>query len=87
MAVIVSSMDPVKLAGLKQADYIMHCLVEGRGKAQIVRALNGDDQLVTIWISFLKHNHWMVEVDGIWTTTAKGLAWSRAISSRKVLNG
>lgn len=77
MATIVYSTDPARLVGLKQAVYVMECLVKGQSEEEIVRTISGDEQLVTMWISFLKHNHWIAETNGGWSSTAKGVAWSR----------
>jgi hypothetical protein len=75
---VTTAIDPVKLAGLKQATYVMQCLVKGHSEEQIAIALNGDKQLVTMWVSFLRHNHWMTEESGKWTITAKGENWNKA---------
>lgn len=70
------------LRGLKQAIYVMECLIKGQTKEQIVRTLEGDEQLVTMWISFLRHNKWMEETSGIWSTTLKGAKWSNRMSAQ-----
>jgi hypothetical protein len=57
-------------------------MVKGQSKEQIVRTLEGDKQLVTMWISFLKHNKWMEEASGIWSTTLKGTKWSKRMSAQ-----
>lgn len=72
------AIDPVKLAGLKQAAYVMQCLNKGQSTEQIAIALNGDEQLVTMWVSFLRHNHWVIEESGKWSITAKGENWNKA---------
>src|SRR5688572_2311693 len=68
--------DPVRLSGLKQASYVMRCITEGQTEEKIAIALGGDVQLVAMWLSFLKHNHWMTEGNGGWSVTAKGTQWS-----------
>jgi len=73
--------DPVQLAGLKQAAYVMECLVTGQSKEEIAIAFGGDKQLVAMWILFLKHNHWIAETKEGWSITAKGMLLSRRITS------
>ncbi|MFY3742136.1 MAG: hypothetical protein HMLIMOIP_002600 [Candidatus Nitrosomirales archaeon] len=67
--------DPVRLAGLKQAVYVMECLVKGNNEEEIAIALGNDKQLVSMWILFLKHNHWIEETMGGWSITVKGQKW------------
>lgn len=68
---------PFKLAGLKQATYISQCLAKGQDRAEVILSFGGDEQLVDMWISFLKHNHWVVEgTDGRWSVTPKGKIWN-----------
>ena len=43
---------------LKQLIFLK-CLSEGYSKDQIYRVFNGDIQLVSIWIDFLKDKHWI----------------------------
>lgn len=70
------TIEPVRLRGLMQASYVMRCMTEGQPKETVTRALGGDAQLVTMWISFLQHNHWMIESNERWHMTAKGRAWN-----------
>lgn len=70
--------EPVRLSGLKQAVNIMDCITAGQTKDQIAIALGGDVQLVEMWLSFLQHNHWMIEGAGGWSVTAKGAMWSKS---------
>lgn len=79
---MVSPIDLHPPAGLKQAIYVMECMIEGQTKDQIARSLEGDEQLVTMWIFFLKHNKWMKETSGIWSTTLKGTEWSNRMSAQ-----
>ncbi|HEU4605112.1 MAG TPA: hypothetical protein VFS46_02620 [Nitrososphaera sp.] len=67
--------DPMRLAGLKQATYVMQCLIKGQSKEDITVALGNDEQLVNMWISFLRHNHWIDEGLNGWSITAKGRTW------------
>lgn len=67
--------DPIRLAGLKQAIYVMQRLTEGQSKEDISASLANDEQLVKMWILFLKHNHWIEEGLNGWSITAKGRTW------------
>jgi hypothetical protein len=73
---MITAIDPVRLVGLKQAAYVMQCLIKGQNKEEIVIALGGDDQLVSMWISFLLHNRWITEGGEGWSVTAKGTNWN-----------
>ena len=64
--------DPVRLAGLKQAVYVMESLVRNDSEVEIIRMLGGDAQLFNMWKLFLRHNQWIVETAEGWSTTAKG---------------
>jgi hypothetical protein len=67
---------PIELLGLKQAAYVSQCLVNGKSKKEITSAFEGDEQLVEMWLLFLKHNRWIQESwNGNWSCTAKGQAW------------
>jgi hypothetical protein len=66
--------EPSNLRGLNQAMFIADCLCKGVNENQIVSLFHDDKQLVDMWISFLKHNHW-VEYNLLkhnWALTAKG---------------
>jgi hypothetical protein len=79
MTVII---DPVKLAGLQQAAYVMDCLVKQHNEEEIVKMLGGDEQLFDMWKSFLKYNRWIEsEMEG-WSMTEKGREWNRRLASR-----
>jgi len=67
--------DPRNLRGLHQAAYVMSCLCEGKSIAKIVQKFRGDEQLVTMWVNFLRHNRWVEydEVDRSYMITDKGL--------------
>lgn len=71
--------EPVRLAGLKQAVYVMDCLAKGHSEAQIALTLGDDKQLVSMWMLFLKHNRWMEETTCGWSPTAKGRSWRSKI--------
>jgi hypothetical protein len=78
---MATMMDPGRLSGLKQASFVMQCLTEGQSSEEIAASLGGDMQLVAMWISFLRHNHWMIADDKGWAVTAKGARWSRMNSN------
>jgi hypothetical protein len=69
--------NPVQLAGLKQAAYVMGCLARNDSEEQVVRMLEGDEQLFDMWKSFLRHNQWMEQTTEGWSVTAKGAVWSK----------
>ena len=62
----------MELVGLQQAVYVSRCLSEGQRRKEIAGAFQGDQQLVDMWILFLKHNHWIEFTNGRWSPTAKG---------------
>jgi hypothetical protein len=74
--------EPVRLGGLKQAVYVMESLVKGQSEEQIAITLGNDKQLVSMWILFLKHNHWIEATMEGWDATSKGLEWSKRRESR-----
>ena len=51
--------DPRNLRGLRQALFVCDCLCNGDPFEKIVAKFKGDEQLVMMWINFLKHNHWV----------------------------
>jgi hypothetical protein len=73
--------DPVRLVGLKQAAYVMECLVKNASEEQIVSKLGGDEQLYDMWKIFLKYNQWVTETMQGWMVTAKGRMWSERLTS------
>jgi len=72
--------EPGSLSGLKRAAFIMHCITTGQTKDEVMRTMGGDVQLVSMWISFLRHNHWITEAPGGWAVTAKGAMWNKKIT-------
>ena len=65
---------PFKLRGLMQAVYVSECLCLGFTQEEIAGKFNGDTQLVDMWVSFVRHNHW-VDYDiktHRWSMTSKG---------------
>jgi len=73
---MTSIINPLKLSGLKQAAYVMECLVRKESEEQIAGALGGDGQLVELWKSFLKHNGWMMQTPRGYSVTSKGAIWT-----------
>lgn len=51
--------EPCLLRGLDAAAYILESLASGETIPEIASRFNGDVELVKMWVSFLKHNHWM----------------------------
>ena len=76
---------PAQLVGLKQAAYVMGCLVRNDSEQEIVKMLGGDEQLYDMWKSFLKHNRWMEETTVGWSVTAKGAMWDKRVTVRKTV--
>ena len=64
--------DPLRLAGLRQATYVMKKLDEGKDLNDIIEDFESDQQLVKMWMSFLQHNQWIEKPDGKWLITDKG---------------
>jgi hypothetical protein len=52
--------DPAhSLSGLKQAFYILKCISDGRTWNDIVEEFDDDEQLVSIWINYLKERNYL----------------------------
>jgi predicted transcriptional regulator len=70
------------LGGLKKAMYVLRCLDRGQTRKQIVEALNGDEELVDVWISFLMQYDWIEQQNESdeWSTTLKGREWYEEIN-------
>ena len=50
------------ITGLTGAAYILKCITKGYSKKQIIHEkFEGDRQLVSAWIEFLKDKNWVVE--------------------------
>jgi len=55
-----NSLDVSHLSGLTAAVYILKCFSEGKSRDQIVNNnFKGNRHLASIWINFLKANHWL----------------------------
>jgi hypothetical protein len=51
---------------------------------QIALKFPEDGELVGLWVSFLRDNHWLTkDKDGRWTITAKGHTWIEKYSGRR----
>lgn len=48
-------------SALGTAIYILRCINEGQRRKEIVQSLNSNDQLVSIWIQYLKAIGWLKE--------------------------
>jgi hypothetical protein len=69
------------LVGLRQGAHISQCLTKGQTREDLVSYLEGDEQLVDMWISFLNNDHWIEWSQGNgWSFTAKGKLWSDKLS-------
>ena len=79
--------EPFKMHGLMQAVYVSECLCLGVSQEEIAVRFNGDRQLVDMWVSFVRHNHWVYyDVKAHhWSMTPKGerQAYDIQISSNK----
>ncbi|MDQ6864550.1 MAG: hypothetical protein M3044_12075 [Thermoproteota archaeon] len=53
--------NPKKLSPLESAAYVLECIQEGKQKEEIVQRFNDDEQLVSLWLTFLKANDWLEE--------------------------
>lgn len=59
MITSVAHKEPRMLRGLDAAAYILESLAGGETIPEIASKFSGDTELVKMWASFLKHNHWM----------------------------
>jgi hypothetical protein len=54
----------------------MRCIDSGISDQEIVRRFKGDEQLVNIWIMFLRGNHWLEpDKNGKLVMTDKAKEW------------
>ena len=52
--------DPAhSLSRIKQAIYILRCISDGRTRNDIVKNFDSDEQLVSIWINYLKERNYL----------------------------
>jgi len=79
-----------RLRGLTAATCILKWLSKGYGKDQIIYGkFNGDIQIVSLWIDFLKDKNWIEEkedsVDGTdFKVTKKGKTWLNRFESADI---
>lgn len=64
------------LAGLRQGAYISQRLANGQTREDLVFSLDVDEQLVDMWISFLRNDQWIERREGKWLLTTKGKLWT-----------
>jgi hypothetical protein len=55
--------------------YILKCLANDESQELIASRFPEDGELVGLWVSFLRSNHWVTKPDGRWIITNKGQAW------------
>ena len=56
-----NTLNPKKLSPLETAAYVLECIHEGKRKEEIVERFDDDEQLVSLWLTFLKANDWLEE--------------------------
>ena len=78
---MTSIIKPAQLSGLRQAAYVMECLVRNDDCKEIVRMLDGDDQLYQMWKLFLVHNNWITRTKQGWAVTPKGAMWNKQVAT------
>ena len=67
--------DPAhSLSRLEQAFYILECISQGRTWNDIVKEFDDDDQLVSIWINYLKERNYL---NAFSTVTDEGYSFLR----------
>jgi hypothetical protein len=73
----VLSVDTKLFSALTQAIFILKCLSDGQNKHQIIYdKFNGDVQLVSMWMDFLKEMSWLKEnTAGELEITEAGKTW------------
>ncbi|HET7285754.1 MAG TPA: hypothetical protein VFI70_13810 [Nitrososphaeraceae archaeon] len=78
-----------RLTGLTAAAYILKWLSKGYTKDQIYAKFNGDIQLFSTWIDFLKVKKWIVQVkgeddDSDLKVTKEGKTWLKRFESAHI---
>ena len=56
---LTDNVEPSKLRGMRQAAYVLDCLLDGKTEPEIATTFEGDKQLARMWVSFVLHNHWV----------------------------
>jgi predicted transcriptional regulator len=73
-------MNPSRLSGLKCAVYLLDDVTKNESRDEIVKKFDGDEQLVDIWVSFIRHNHWIEQKEsGQFVITEKGREWMKKL--------
>lgn len=80
---MTTTINLVPLVGLQQAVYVMDLLVKHRSEEVIAKLPGFDEQLVTMLVLFLHHNHWMAKTDERWTVTPKGMLWRSKVNNAR----
>jgi len=54
--------------------YILDCLHDGLSEAQITENCDGDNEIVKIWLDFMKDSRWIIKdkANKSWVLTDKG---------------
>jgi hypothetical protein len=75
---VTDNIDPKALLGLEQALFILECMCDGDSDDEIYHKFHGDEQLVNMWLIFLKHNHWMSydTARHRWALADRGREWA-----------
>ena len=80
----MKDVDPSKYSGLQLPTYVLQCLASGMSQEQIALKFPEDGELVGLWVSFLRGNHWLTkDKDGRWSITAKGHLWIKKYEGRR----
>jgi hypothetical protein len=63
-------------SALGTAIYILKCINEGQSKKEIIYNLDNNEQLVSVWIEYLKHVHWLEnDISGNLLASEDGKSW------------
>jgi hypothetical protein len=57
-------------------------LAKGETQEEIASRFPEDGELVGLWVSFLRSNHWTEKLDGKWIITDKGQKWIEKYDGR-----
>src|SRR5215203_4142570 len=63
-------------SALGTALHILRCINEGQSRKEIIQSLDGNDQLVSVWIQYLKAISWLKEdAQGNLLASEDGNSW------------
>ena len=80
----MNDLDPSKYTGLQLPIYVLQCLASGMSQEQIALKFPEDGELVALWVSFLRGNHWMTkDENGRWSISQKGQDWIKKYEGRR----